>query len=422
MRVDTVASRLRAMTPAILRGESRGWSYFDGPSGTQMIAPAIDAIAEVCRSGLSNRHGYSSAGDETEDVMANARSELRSMFRADGYDVVFGQNMTSLTIALAHGCARRWGREGGTVVVTELEHAANDDTWTVPFADRGAKTVVVGVDEQTLDLDHDGFERVDAAGGVAVVAVSGAANSVGVKPDLGPAHAFARSHGAVFVIDGVHLTPHGPLDLAEADPDVYLCSAYKFYGPHVGVALVKKSLADELRPYKVEPAPDRGPEKFETGSQNHEGIAGLAATLCGLGRLVGSGTGAGAREALHLLAEHEAELTRSLVDELAEMNGVRVFGHRDEKTTYLGTVAIAVEGRDPGDVARDLRAQGMFVTAGDFYATRLARRLGVAGTGGWVRIGVSGYTTQDDIARLVAALKRVIGTSVGRSSPSAPSG
>jgi selenocysteine lyase/cysteine desulfurase len=408
MSGHTIAQRLRAATPAVLRAESRGWCYFDGPSGTQMIRPSIDTYCEFARSGLSNRHGFSPAGDETEFIMATARNELREMFHADDYDVVFGQNMTSLAFAFAHACARRRTPEGRSVVVTELEHAANDDSWAGPFAERGARTVAVPVTEETLDLDPDGFERIEGADDVAVVAVTGAANAVGVKPDLGSAHAFARAHDAVFVVDGVHLTPHGPPDLTELDPDLYFCSAYKFYGPHVGVALVKKGFAEELRPYKVAPAPESGGEKFETGSQNHEGIAALASTLCGLGELVGKGTGAGAREALASLAEHEATLARNLVEELKVIPGVRVFGHGDTKTTYLPTIAVTVEGMSPAVLARGLREKGVFVTAGDFWATRLARRLGVDRTGGWLRIGISGYITETDVERLVSALHGLI--------------
>jgi cysteine desulfurase family protein (TIGR01976 family) len=405
MQGEAAGRRLRAMTPAVLRGESRGWVYFDGPSGTQMIQPAIDAIAEFSRAGLSNRHGYSPAGDETEEVIASAREGFRTLFLAEDYDVAFGQNMTTLTFALAHAAARRWGRDGGKVVVSELEHAANDDTWSEAFAARGATTTAVRVDEETLDLEQGGFERIDTNGGVAVVAVTGAANAVGVKPDLAEAHAFARAQSALFVVDGVHLTPHGPPDVTELDPDIFFCSAYKFYGPHVGVALVKKSL--DFQPFKVAPAPPTGPEKFETGSQNHEGIAGLAAAVCGLGRLVGRGNGEGAREALHALGQHETTLAQGLIEQLAAIPGVHIYGHQDKETSYVATVAFTVDGRRPTDLARDLRQEGVFVTAGDFWATRLAARLGVAEAGGWVRIGLSGYTTEDEVARLVGAIGRV---------------
>lgn len=409
MSTQTLGERLRRSTPAIVHGESRGWSYFDGPSGTQMIEPAIAAIAQFCRTGLANRFNPSPPGDETEFVVASARAELQTMFRAQDYEVAFGQNMTSLAFSLGHAFARRWDRNEGAVVVSELEHAGNVDSWSQPFAERGIRTEAADIDTETLDLLPDAYDRVDTDGGVALVAVTAAANAVGVVPDLAAPHAFARAHGALFVVDGVHATPHGPLDLAEADPDVFLCSAYKFYGPHIGIALIKKDLLEELRLYKVLPAPDHGADKVETGTQNHEAIAGLAATVCGLGRLVGRPNGDGAREALHALGDADGEAAAQLADELRALPRVRVFGHVDKKASYAPTISLTVDGATPEDVARRLRADGVFVTTGDFYAARLARRLGVDTAGGWVRIGLSGYTNRDDVDRLIASLARVVG-------------
>ncbi len=406
--MQTIGGRLRAITPAILHGESRGWSYFDGPSGTQMIEPAIAANAELCRTGLANRGNPSPAGDETEHLVASARREVQAMFNADQYDVVFGQNMTSLAFALGHAFARRWGRDRGTVVVTALEHAGNVDTWAQPFGERGVRTATVDVDDETLDLAADGYERVATEGGVALVAITAAANSVGVKPDLGRARDFARAHDSLFVVDGVHATPHGPPDLSLVDPDVFLCSAYKFYGPHIGIALVKKDLLDELRPYKLAAAPGSGPDKLETGTQNHEAIAGVVATVLGLGRLVGRPSGEGARDVLCALGAADEETASGLAEDLRSLPGVRVFGHQDEKTPYAPTIALTVEGVAPADVGRALRQDGVFVTTGTFYAAGLARRLGLDVSGGWVRAGLSGYTDERDVDRLVGSLSKVV--------------
>ena len=414
MTAGTLGAQLRDMTPAILHGESRGWSYFDGPSGTQMIAPAIDAAAEFSRTGLANRGNPSPAGEETENVVATARAELRAMFRADAYDVVFGQNMTSLAFALGHAFARRWARGAGTLVVTMLEHAGNVESWAQPFAERGVRTATIDVDDRTLALEPGGFDRVDAHGGVALVAITGAANSVGVKPDLAQAHDFARAHDALFVVDGVHATPHGPLDLADVDPDVFLCSAYKFYGPHLGIALIKSDLLDELRTFKVAPAPDSGPEKLETGTQNHEAIAGLAAAVCGVGRLVGRPSGDGARAALHALGAADEAVASRLAGDLRSLPGVRVFGHQGDETAHAPTIAFTVDGIPPEEVGRALRQRGVFVTTGDFYATRLARRLGVDAWGGWVRVGLSGYTNSEDVGRLLESLSRIVGNRATR--------
>lgn len=402
-----ISWQLRSMTPAVLHGETRGWSYFDGPSGTQMISPAIEAFAAFARSGLSNRHGYSPAGDETEDVVASARAQLRSLLHAEGYHVVFGQNMTSLAFSLGHALARQRGREGARVVVTELEHLANVDPWVQPFSDRGGSVHWLRVDPESLTLQREDIERAESEGGVAVVAATGAANAIGVVPDLAPLRDLASAQGAVFVVDGVHVVPHAPPDLAEVGADIFLCSAYKFYGPHVGVALVRESLLEDLPAYKVMPAPISGAEKLETGSQNHEGIASLAGTIAGLGRLVGSSSGEGAREALQALGDREGDLVELLVEELRSMSNVRVFGHEGKRGAFVATVAFTVAGRTPSEVAEALRRDGVFVTAGDFYATALAARLGVDRTGGFVRAGLAGYTSEEDVRHLVESVKKL---------------
>ncbi len=402
-----ISWQLRSMTPAVLHGEIRGWSYFDGPSGTQMISPAIEAFVGFSRSGLSNRHGYSPAGDETEAVVSSARAQLRSLLHAEGYHVVFGQNMTSLAFSLGHALARQRGRDGVQVVVTELEHRANIDPWVQPFSDRGARVHWLHVDPESLTLQREDIERADSEEGVAVVAATAAANAVGAVPDLAPLRDLAAAHGAVFVVDGVHAVPHAPPDVSELGADIFLCSAYKFYGPHVGVALVRESLLDELPAYKVVPAPSGGAEKLETGSQNHEGIASLAATIAGLGWLVGSSGGEGAREALHALGHREKELVDLLVEELRSMPNVRVFGHDGKSGAFVATVAFTVIGRSPCEAAGALRQDGVFVTAGDFYATALAARLGVDRTGGFIRAGLAGYTSEEDVRHLVDSVKKL---------------
>lgn len=407
MAASTLGLALRAVTPAVVHGESLGWAYFDGPGGTQMIDAAIEETAHFSRSGLANRGANSPAGEYTELVMAAARREVQHLFLAQDYEVVFGQNMTSLAFSLGRALVRRWGRDGGVIVTTELDHAANVYPWATAFADRGVRRFSVTADEKTFDLDVASLDQVDTAEGVALVAVTGAANSVGVKPDLAALRSYARAHDALFVVDGVHVTSHEPPDLSVLDADVYLCSAYKFYGPHVGVGLVKKSLAQDLRPDKVRPAPDTGAEKFETGTQNHEAIAGVLATLCGLGRLVGRADGTGARDALWALDEVEMGHARALADGARAISGVRVFGHEPGSDRFVATVALTVDGVHSDVVGHKLRERGMAVGCGDFYADQLARRLGISESGGWVRAGIAGYTTAQEVEQLVAALEEI---------------
>ncbi|MHB1986464.1 MAG: aminotransferase class V-fold PLP-dependent enzyme [Acidimicrobiales bacterium] len=405
---EMLSMALREQTPAAGYAETRGWSYFDGPSGTQMIESAIGTMAGYARHGMSNRHGISPAGDETEALVGRARSELRGLFNAADYEVVFGQNMTSLAFSFAHALARLRGRRGARVATTELEHRANVDPWFQSFAVHGGEEFWIRIDSETLRLDESDIEQ---AGGdhLALVAATAAANAVGVKPDLSRLRDLAEHAGAIFVVDGVHVVPHDPPDLGELAPDIFFCSGYKFYGPHVGVALVRRELCEELTAFKVLPAPQHGAEKFETGSQNHEGIAGLLAAVDALARLSGLSGGPGARATLQALGHHESELLAWILGQLRSMRGVKIVGHDNVSDDWVATVAFTIAGRPPLEIATALRAEGVFVTSGDFYATPLAARLGVEHGGGWVRAGLAGYTSYNDAHHLVEALTKVIG-------------
>jgi len=397
------SGELRQMTPAVLFGETRGWSYFDGPSGTQMIVTCIDAMDGYLRTGVSNRHGYSPAGDQTEELVARAREECRRFLGATDYEIVFGQNMTSLAFSLAHALAH--GSAQGTVVVSELEHRGNVDPWLRAFGDQGASERWITVEPDSLELAEGEIASLYEVEDLRLIAVTAASNAVGVRPDLGSLRRVALARGAVFVVDGVHATPHAAPPVDEIDADIFLCSGYKFYGPHIGVAAIRRELAERLVAYKVLPAPTSGPEKFETGSQNHVAIASLAGTFDGLAALVGGTGGSGARAAIRLLEGHERGLADRIADELADCRGVKVFRQLAKPDHYAPTVAFTVEGMTPQDCAARLRQRGLFVTCGDFYATPLANRLGIGKLGGWVRVGVAGYTTESEVARLTTAVR-----------------
>ncbi|HVB01163.1 MAG TPA: aminotransferase class V-fold PLP-dependent enzyme [Acidimicrobiales bacterium] len=403
-----VGARLRAETPAITLGESKGWCYFDGPSGTQMIDRAMRTMRVHVRTGMSNRHGFSPPGDDTEAFIARARMEIKALYDADDYEVVFGQNMTSLAFTFSHALARAYGRDNRPVVVTELEHRANVDPWLQAFATYGTEPSWLKVDEHTLQLRRDDIDRLGDGPGPALIAVTAASNAIGMRPDLAELSAIARAQGSLLVVDAVHCTPHGPPSLRELRPDILLSSAYKFYGPHVGVALVRSDLCEELEAFKVEPAPSHGPEKFETGSQNHEAIAGLVGALDGLAALVGEKGGEGARTAINALSEYEEELANELVSNLEKLPSVRVFRGSDANSLYTPTIAMSVDRIAPGDLATALRERGVFVTAGDFYATPLASRLGVGEKGGWMRLGVAGYTTPFECEYFLNSLREIV--------------
>jgi selenocysteine lyase/cysteine desulfurase len=243
-----------------------------------------------------------------------------------------------------------------------------------------------------------------AARNVDLVAITLAANAIGTVPDVATIVSMAHDAGAIAAVDGVHAVPHHQVDLEALGPDIFFCSAYKFYGPHLGIALVKEELADELQPYKVTPAPDSGPDKFETGSQNHEAIAGLAGTLDALAGLVGGAGGDGARDAIGELSLSQAKIAEWVEDQLRTMPRVRLYRAKRSEGVLAPTIAFRVDGRTPAECASYLRERGLFITHGDLYVVALARRLGVAHDGGWARLGIAGYNRMDEAEELVEAI------------------
>jgi cysteine desulfurase family protein (TIGR01976 family) len=401
---DEISLRLRAKVPAVTFGETRDWKFFDGPSGTQMVDGCIDAMRDYMLTGVANRKEVAPTGDQTEEIIAKARQEFQRLVRGTGYQVVFGQNMTSLAFSFAHAIARQRAREGSSILISELEHFGNVDPWVQNFGDHGVGAVFIPVDEESCRLENDAIARQLSANSVDLVAVTLAANAIGTVPDVAKIVSLAHEAGALVSVDGVHAVPHLQVDLEALDPDIFFCSAYKFYGPHLGIALVKDELAEELRPYKVAPAPDTGPEKFETGSQNHEAIAGLVGTLASLAGLVGGAGGEGARQAIGGLARSQAKIADWVEGQLRSMPKVRLFRAKSSEGALAPTIAFRVEGLTPAECAARLRERGLFITHGDLYVVALAHRLGVAHDGGWARLGVAGYNRMDEAEELVEAI------------------
>jgi cysteine desulfurase family protein (TIGR01976 family) len=403
--VDTeVTLHLRSHVPAVVSGAEQGWRFFDGPSGTQMIDGCIEAMGDYLHSGVANRREAAPTGDRTEEIIAQARADVQLFLNAAGYRVVFGQNMTSLAFALAHATARQRAGSGSSVVVSELEHFGNVDPWVQAFTERGSPATWLPVDEESLRLSADVLDLPVWSGPVGLVAITLASNAIGTVPDVAKIAEVAHRAGALVVVDGVHAVPHQVVDLAEIGADIFFCSAYKFYGPHIGIVLIKEDLAESLVPYKVTPAPATGPDKFETGSQNHEAIAGLVGTFGSLAHLAGGTGGAGAREAIGRLTQGQRRLADWIESELREMPRVRLFRADGSSGERAPTIAFRVAGRRPAECADLLRQRGLFITYGDVYASALAERLGVAADGGWARLGIAGYNVAAEAAALVEGI------------------
>ena len=399
-------SAVRSRFPALSRAEGgRPVAYLDGPGGTQVPAEVIEAMAGRLRVGTSNIGGAFGASREADSVVAAAREAVADLLGGRPEEVAFGQNMTSLTFAVSRALARSWG-PGDEVVVTRLDHDANVAPWRRAAADRGAAVRLVDFDpaDGTLDLAH--LERVMGPH-TRLLAVTAASNALGTVPPVRRAADLAHAAGALVYVDAVHYAPHRLVDVAALGADFLACSAYKFFGPHTGVLWGREALLEALEAYKVVPAPDSGPGKWETGTQSFESLAGVAAAVDYLASL---GAGGIRRERLAaayaVIREHEEALARRFLAGVAALSHVRLYGLAEP--TRLGertaTFALEVAGLSPEEASRRLGNQGLHTWSGDYYAVGVMEHLGVASRGGLLRIGFVHYNTAEEVDRVLAAL------------------
>jgi cysteine desulfurase family protein (TIGR01976 family) len=368
------------------------WARFDGPAGTQMVDTAIDAMADFLRSGdNANAGGAFAASAASAAVVADARHCVATLLGADPAGIVFGANMTTLNFALTRAVARDWS-SGDEIVGTRLDHDANVTPWRLAADERGAVLRLVDFDTATGRLDP---QAVAAAIGPRTrwVAITGASNALGTIPDLAPVVAAAHAAGARVLVDAVHLVPHVPVDVGAIGCDALLTSPYKWYGPHAGVLWLAPDLRADLRPYKVRPAPDTAPGRFETGTASFEAVAGVRAAA---GFLLEVG--------VDEVARYERTLFRPLLGELLEMDHVTVHGPT-EPEGRTPTVCFSVAGHHPDEVAAHLAARGVAAWSGNYYAVETMHALGL--DDGALRAGLSCYTTQAEVVRLLDAVREL---------------
>lgn len=402
------ARAVREQFPALGRTHNgRRVAYFDGPGGSQVAKPAIDAVTRYMERGGANLHGVFPTSVETEEILAETRMAMAAFLGTESDEVAFGANMTTLTFALSRALARTWDRDS-EVVVTELDHRANVDPWLLAAAEKGTKVRWIRVDPETLTLDpQDIQEKITDK--TVLVAVGLASNAVGTINDVAGIAEKAHEAGAIVAVDAVHAAPHIPIDRDAIGADILTCSAYKFFGPHVGVAAVKRDVLEALDVYKVEPAPDYVPDKLETGTQNHEGIAGVKGAIEFIAAL---GDGDSLRERLvsgmRAIEGYEATLADTFRAALREVPGVRLYAAPDG-VSKTPTIAFRIEGRPQSEFCERVAEEGFFVASGHFYASTLARKLGVADEGGWVRAGLAPYSTAEEVEGFVGLLERFVG-------------
>ena len=409
--LDPVA--LRRRFPALSRtGEDgRPVVYADAPGGSQVPQTVIDAIAEHLRSGVSNTHGAFAASQETDALIAEARRAAADVTGADPGEIVFGPNSTTLLLHLSRSFARTL-RPGDEIVVTRLDHDANVRPWVLAAEDAGATVRWVDIrdDDVTLDMDAFGEALNDRT---RLVAFTLASNAVGTIPPA--AELIRRIHavGALAAVDGVHMAQHRSLDRRALDADILACSPYKFFGPHLGVLSVRRELLDSWTPYKLRPAPDEAPDRWETGTQNHEGFAGLIAAvdyLADIGRAYGDAGAADRRGAVvagfDAIGVHERALAARFLRGVADIPAVRLWGLADEARSdeRTPTFAVRVGDQDPLKTATEMARRGIYVWDGHYYAITVMERLGLLDSGGAVRIGFCHYHSAEDVDRVLEAL------------------
>jgi cysteine desulfurase family protein (TIGR01976 family) len=407
MTVPTVTStaEIRSHFPALGRlQEGRPVAYFDGPGGTQVPRRVAEAMTDYLYHHNANTHWPFPTSRETDQAIADARQVLADFLNASPQEVAFGANMTTLTFHLARSLGRRWG-PGDEVVVTELDHHANIDPWRALERERGVIVRVARMDPETGQLDTDDLRR-QITGRTRLVAIGAASNALGTINDVNEVARLAHDAGALVFVDAVHYAPHRLVDVRALGCDILACSAYKLYGPHVGVLYGKHDLLRDLDVPKLRPAPETAPERMETGTQNHEGIVGAAAAVEFLASLAdGPDRRARLQTAFDGLHERGVVLTGRLWGGLSEMGRVRLYGPPPSEPR-TPTVSFAVVGIPSVEVCRRLADRGLFASNGDFYATTVVERLGLAREG-LVRIGCACYTTEEEIDRLLEGVRAI---------------
>lgn len=387
--------------------------YFDAPGGTQACADAIDAMRRHLEEGTANAGGAFATSEAVDALSAAAHEAVADLIGGAADEVAFGPNMTSLTLAASRALAREWAA-GDELVVTRLDHDANVAPWLEVAADRGMTVRWLDFDPANGRLRLDELPALLSAR-TRLVAVGGASNALGSVADLAAivAAVRARSPALVFV-DAVQLAPHAAIDVRTLGCDLLAFSPYKLFGPHAGVLWCRRDLAERTAAYKVRPAGTAGARRFETGTPSFEAQAGILAMvgyLDWLGNTVAPAAGTRRERLVAALAAcdaYEAELGQALLDGLARLNSVRLYGPAGMEGR-VPTFAFTVEGHAPAAVARHLAEQGIFAWSGHFYAVETIARLGLENSGGLVRVGLCHYNTRAEVGRLLAALAQLAG-------------
>jgi len=405
-------------------------AFLDGPGGTQVPQRVIDAVSDYLRHDNANTGGAYATSRHTDAMIAEARSAMADFLHCGADEVAFGPNMTTLTYAMSRAIGRDL-KPGDEIVVTRLDHDANVSPWLQMAEDRGVTVRWAEIHDEDCTLDMaDLASKITAK--TKLVAVGYASNAVGTINPVKEIVQLAHKAGALAYIDAVHYSPHGLIDVAALDCDFLVCSTYKFFGPHMGVLFGKREHLKRIRPYKVRPNTNAIPNCWEWGTMQHESIAGITACveyLADLGRHLGTCSGGrparpssearpspltrraaleAAYEAIH---EHERALLEGTMAGLRKIPGLKIYGITDPARFHerCGTLALRIPGHTPLELATKLGERGFFTWDGNYYALNLTEHLDVEKSGGFLRIGLVHYNTADEVDRLLAALREIVG-------------
>ncbi len=400
-------TKIRSQFPALSREVSGlPLAYLDGPAGTQVPQSVIDAMVDYYRTSNANTHGFFAGSLETDEMLQQTRQGVATFLNAsDAACISFGANMTSLNFSLSRAILRVLSK-GDEILITQLDHEANRGPW-LSLEEHGmvVKEVLVAKDGT---LDYDDF-RMKVTPRTKLICLGMASNIFGTVNDIALARKLADEVGARLLLDAVHYAPHFSIDVQAIDCDFLLCSAYKFYGPHVGILYSKPGLLQTLPTDFLRTQSDQAPYRIETGTLNHAAIAGVKAALAFLIDL-GSGTSDRQRvvDAMMKIGKHEQALARRLANGLAQIAGCKIWGPSMEVENRTPTIAFTCTGLHPDLVCQQLAKNAINGWSGHFYALRAVERLDLMRQGGVTRLGVVAYNTEDEIDRTLSAVREMV--------------
>ena len=399
---------VREQFPALKRKHNgKQVVYFDGPGGSQFVAGAIKAVNDYMTNGAANLHGNFPTSMETEALIAKAREDISTLFNAGESAVAFGPNATTMMFHTSRALSRQW-KEGDEILLSELDHHSNVDSWRSAAEDRKVTVKYIPIDTKTLTLDLDKLPGL-LTPKTKLCALGMASNCIGTISDVKAVSALAKKAGALVAVDAVHAIPHLYVDMQDLGIDMLFSSAYKFFAAHVGMAIIKKDLFESLNVYKVAPAPDNIPDRLEIGTQNHEGIPAISAAVQ---FIAGLGSGATLKEQIisgyRALEDHENVLAALIRSEMKKIKGITLY-QAGESVPKTPTIAFRAEGISPRDFCvRMCEEHSVFIAWGDFYAKTLAEKLGIRSDGSFIRAGMAPYNTEEEVKRFLDGVKAIM--------------